>query len=483
MGKEITKILPRNLWKHFYAFTQIPRPSKHEAQVVKYIEDFAKEYNLDYVIDEVGNILVSKPPSQGRESVSGVVLQSHVDMVPQKNSNKTHNFETDPVETIIDGEWLKANDTTLGADNGIGCAAMLAVLEADDIDHGPIEALFTINEEAGMEGAFGLKSGLLKGQILLNLDSEDEGELFVGCAGGINLQAKSNFETEAPQSGTGLEITVSGLKGGHSGLDIILGRGNSNKLLGRLLWSALNNSPIQLAQLKGGDLRNAIPREAKATIAIGNEFENDFRNFVSRFTDVIKAELKHTEPDLSIEIRTVDRPEQVLTEKEAERLVGMLNAAPNGVIRMSSDMEGVCETSLNLAIVEILDGKAEFFYLIRSSVDSAKYAVGEQVTALHKLLGCEVEYSGDYPGWRPDTSSFILQTCRKVYSELFGQEPGMLAIHAGLECGIIGGKYPGMDMISFGPTIRFPHSPDEKVHIDSVGKFYKFLKATLEAIQ
>ena len=482
MGKEIIELSPSIVWKHFYAFTQIPRPSRHEGAVIKYIEEFANSKGLSYTIDQVGNIIVSKPAAIGKENVKGVVLQSHVDMVPQKNSSKIHDFTKDPIETVIDGEWLRANETTLGADNGMGCAAMLAVLEDDSLSHGPIEALFTINEEAGMEGAFGLKSDALKGKILLNLDSEDEGELFMGCAGGINTQAVGYYKTESASEGAGFEIKIDGLKGGHSGMDIVLGRGNANKLMGRLLWSAVTNFSIQIVEVKGGDLRNAIPREAVAKVIANDQFINEFKSYVELFTENLKAELKHTEPDLNIELTEIERPPEVITESDAQRLIGVLNAAPNGVVRMSDEMPSIPETSLNLAIVNIKNGKAEFFYLIRSSVDSAKYAIGEKVAALHAINDFELEYSGDYPGWRPNNESYILNVCKQTYEKLYDKQPGLLAIHAGLECGIIGGKYSGMDMISFGPTIRFPHSPDEKVHIGSVDKFYTYLKACLGAI-
>jgi dipeptidase D len=482
MGREIVALSPSVLWKHFYALTQIPRPSGHEARVIQNIEEFAKSHKLSYKIDSVGNIIVSKNASVGKENASGVILQSHVDMVPQKNSDKQHNFETDAIETIIDGEWIRANKTTLGADNGIGCAAMLAVLEADNIAHGPIEALFTINEEAGMDGAFGLESGLLKGRILINLDSEDEGELFVGCAGGLNLQASTNYKQESISEGEAFLIHVNGLKGGHSGLDIALGRGNSNLIIGRLLWSALSNFAIKIGYVKGGDLRNAIPRESSTVVVVPTKNITEFKSFIYQFEQNVKAELKHTEPDFRVEVESIELPEKVFSEADAKKLIGVLNAAPNGLVRMSDDMPGIVETSLNLAIVKIEQGVAEFFYLLRSSVDSAKYALAERVEALHNILNWKVNFSGDYPGWKPDMASELLKTCQASYTSLFGKKPGLLAIHAGLECGIIGGKYPGLDMISFGPTIRFPHSPDEKVHVESVDKFYAFLKSVLETV-
>jgi dipeptidase D len=483
MGKEITELLPKSLWTHFYEFTQIPRPSKHEEAVINYIKSFAKHNNLDYNIDEVGNIIVKKPATPGMEDAPGVILQSHVDMVPQKNSSKQHNFETDVIETLIDGEWIKANETTLGADNGIGCAAMISVLESNEAVHGSLEALFTINEEAGMEGAFGLKPDALTGKILINLDSEDEGELFVGCAGGINAQARAMYSEENLNEGKAFKITIEGLKGGHSGMDIILGRGNSNKLMGRLLWSAMENLPIRLAEMEGGDLRNAIPREAHALVVIPDKFENDLKIFVEQFERVVKEELKLTEPDLKVAIETMDYQGKLVSEQDVKRIIGILNAAPNGVVRMSDEMPGVCESSLNLAIVKVKEGVSEFFYLIRSSVDTAKYAVADQVSSLHQINGFEIGFSGDYPGWRPNSDSYVLNICSATYQQMFNKKPGLLAIHAGLECGIIGGKYSGLDMISFGPTIRFPHSPDEKVHIKSVEKFYSFLLAVLREIK
>ncbi|MBN1116339.1 MAG: aminoacyl-histidine dipeptidase [Bacteroidales bacterium] len=482
MGKEIADLEPKILWKHFYSLTQIPRPSGHEQKVIEFIIAFAKEHKLEYVQDKVGNLIVRKQAAKGKEKIKTVVLQSHVDMVPQKNSNKKHDFEKDPIETIIDGEWLKAKETTLGADNGIGVAAILAVLESSDILHGPIEALFTINEEAGMEGAFGLKPGILKGGILLNLDSEDEGELFVGCAGGIDVEAITTYKEELAPLGQAHDISVSGLKGGHSGLDINLGRANANKILGRFLWSAHNNFPLKIAKIKGGDLRNAIPREAHASIIIPEKHEHDFRKFFEQFAVEVKNEYKHTEPGMILSLNPAGAPEMVCTDSAMPNLLSMLNAAIHGPVRMSDVMPGVVETSLNLAIVDFSDGQAKMIYLLRSFLESAKYALAEQVASLHQVLGCQVDFDGDYPGWQPNADSAILKTMKAVYKDDFGKEPAVKAIHAGLECGIIGSKYPEMDMISFGPTIRFPHSPDEKVKIDTVDKFWKYLKVTLESI-
>lgn len=482
MGKEITQLNPSIVWKHFYDLTQIPRPSAHEKKVIEHIKKFAESKKLDYSIDDIGNIIVRKPATQGKENKPGIILQSHVDMVPQKNNDKQHNFETDPIETIIDGEWVRANKTTLGADNGIGVASMLAILESTDISHGPVEALFTITEETGMDGAFGLKPNMLKGKIMLNLDSEDEGELFVGCAGGINGEVKTTYKQEVAPMGLAYDIVVAGLRGGHSGIDISLGRANSNKIIARFLWSAMANFPVKIASLKGGDLRNAIPRESHAKIIIPEKFENDFRSFYGQYAEALKNEYKTADPQLNLQLNPSGRPDLVIIDEDAKRLIGMINAALNGVIRMSDDMPGVVETSLNLAIVNIAEGNAEFLYLLRSSVDSAKYALAEQVSSMHSLLGCEVEFNGDYPGWKPNSDSFILKNMVKLYEKDFGKKPEVKAIHAGLECGIIGGKYQGLDMISFGPTIRHPHSPDEKVKIDTVEKFWKFLKGTISSI-
>ncbi len=480
MGKEIVNLEPGIIWKHFYDITQIPRPSGHEQGMISHLERFAVQQNLEYSKDAIGNILIKKPASKGREKLPGIVLQAHVDMVPQKNSDKEHDFTKDPIETIIDGEWLHANKTTLGADNGIGVAAMLGILESKEIAHGPIEALFTVTEETGMDGAFGLKPGWFKGSVLINLDSEDEGELFVGCAGGINFSASMTYGEEKTPDGIAYTLKISGLKGGHSGVDIHLGRGNSNKIMGRILWSAMSDFSIRIANLKGGDLRNAIPREGNATLVIPKNQEEDFKKFVEKISIDIKTEYKVTEPGIVIELISVEKPQKVIADTDARKLAGILCAAPNGVLRMSDEMPGVVETSLNLAIASFNDGKATIYYLLRSSVNSAKYALCDQVSAFHKLLGCEIESSGDYPGWRPDSNSYILKTATNVYQHMFGKKPGVTAIHAGLETGIIGGTYPGLDMISFGPTIRFPHSPDEKVNIASVHKFWDFLRGILE---
>jgi dipeptidase D len=482
MGKEINSLEPRELWSFFYDLTQIPRPSGNEKKVIEYIQKFADSRKLKYLIDDIGNIIVSKSATAGKENNKGVVLQAHVDMVPQKNSNKAHDFNIDTIETIIDEDWLKANETTLGADNGIGVAAMLAVLDSDTVQHGPLEALFTVNEEAGMDGAFALENDVLKSSVLLNLDSEDEGELYIGCAGGIDVDATREYKEELAPLGITHEIIIRGLKGGHSGLDINLGRANANKLMGRILWAAISGFSIKISSVRGGDLRNAIPRESTAKIVIPEKSEHEFIQFFQELVQKIKIEYKTTEPNLNIEMNPAGAPEMVMTNTHAEQLIGMLNAAKHGVVRMSVDMPGVVETSLNLAIVSFSDGNAKMVYLVRSAVDSVKYALSEELEAYHSISGCKVNFSGDYPGWRPNKESYILQLMQGIYLEEFGKTPEVKAIHAGLECGIIGSKYPEIDMISFGPTIRFPHSPDEKVKIDTVKKFWDFLSYTLKRL-
>jgi dipeptidase D len=483
MGKEIIELKPSKLWQFFYDLTQIPRPSGHEKEVIEYIRRFAESKNLEYRMDTIGNILISKPAKPGKEIVKGVVLQAHVDMVPQKNNARVHDFKTDAIETIIDGEWLKANNTTLGADNGIGVAAMLAVLDSEDIQHGPLEALFTVTEETGMDGAFELEKDVLKADTLLNLDAENEGELYIGCAGGVDVEANIDYKEELAPQGIALDITISGLKGGHSGLDINLGRANANKIMGRLLWSLHSKFQIKIAYVKGGNLRNAIPREAQAKIVVPERSEAEVREYCNVFVRNVKSEYKTTEPDFYLEIKPGRAPEMVMSDTFNQRLLGMLNASKNGVIRMNTDMPGLVETSLNLAIVDFTDGHAQMIYLVRSSVDSAKQALTEELAAFHQVLGCKVDFVGDYPGWQPNTESYILNLMQKVYFEEFGKTPEIKAMHAGLECGIIGSKYPHMDMISFGPTIRFPHSPDEKVRIKSVEKFWKYLLYTLKRIE
>jgi len=483
MNKEIFKLEPTSVWSFFHQLTQIPRPSHHEEAIQQFMLDFGKNLGLETIRDEVGNIIIRKPATPGMENKKGVILQTHLDMVPQKNSDKTHDFEKDPIEAYIDGEWVTANGTTLGADNGMGVAATMAVLASKEIKHGPVEALFTCDEETGMTGAFGLKPGLLTGDILLNLDSEDEGELYVGCAGGTNANAKFNFTSEPVPAGmNGYKLSITGLKGGHSGLEIILQRGNSNKLMNRYLSHAAQKHGLRLSWIDGGSLRNAIPRESFAVVAVPSENHSRFMECQAEYAKIYQKELSSVEPDLKFVVEQVATPDAVIDMKTQEILFRAIYACPNGVIRMSDDMKGLVETSTNLASVKMKGNEILVQCLLRSSVDSSQEDLGIMIENVFLLAGADVVLDGKYPGWKPNMNSPILNTMQDVYQKLYGRIPEIKAIHAGLECGLLGGVYPNWDMISFGPTIRYPHSPDEKVHIESVMKFWKYLVSTLENI-
>ena len=480
---DIRKLKPEPLWNYFHEITQIPHPSKKENELVEYMKEFGKKHKLETIVDKTGNVIIRKQATKGMENRKGVVFQTHLDMVPQKNSDKKHDFEKDPIETIIDGEWVKANGTTLGSDNGIGVAATMTVLASKDIAHGPIEGLFTIDEETGMTGANGLTEGLLKGDILLNLDSEDEGELYVGCAGGIDVSIKKDYaEEKSPEGMVSYKIVAKGLRGGHSGVDIALGRANSNKIMFRFLMQAESDFGIRLAEAAGGDLRNAIPRESYSVVLVAEIKASEFEKFVRDNEKIYRSEFSDTEPDLSFTFEKIDFPPKVMNQGEQYRIIRAVFACPNGVQRMSQAMKGLVETSNNLAIVKCAAGKFEVHNLTRSSVDSSKEATAWKIAAIFHLIDAKVKLSGSYPGWKPNMSSPILKTMSDVYKKMYGKTPDIKAIHAGLECGIIGGVYPDLDMISFGPTIRFPHSPDEKVHILSVKKFFDFLCETLKQI-
>jgi dipeptidase D len=404
-------------------------------------------------------------------------------MVPQKNSDTDHDFENDPIDAYIDGDWVKARGTTLGADNGIGVAAALAVLQEKTLKHGPIEVLLTVDEETGMTGAFELEHGVLDGKILLNLDSEDEGELYIGCAGGMDTSGKLRYLDEPVSTdSTALKLGITGLKGGHSGLDIHLGRGNANILLCRFMLDVADRFDMRLASMEGGSLRNAIPREAFAIVTIPAEKMDDLMVAVKDHEEIYKAELGSVEPNILFRAAETDRPSTIIDKASQDKLVRLVCGMPNGVIRMDPDVPGVTETSTNLAILKTGDGEIEVACLLRSSVDTAKFSLGSSLQSVLELAGAEVTHSGSYPGWKPNMDSPILTTMQAVYEKDFGKIPEVKVIHAGLECGIIGDAYPGLDMISFGPTIRFPHSPDEKVHIESVQKFWDFLVKTLEEI-
>lgn len=481
MSNSIANLDPKILWKHFYSLTQIPRPSKHEQAAVDFVVKFGKDLGLETIVDEVGNVIIRKPATPGMENRKGIILQGHLDMVPQKNSDKKHDFEKDPIEAYIDGEWVTANGTTLGADNGIGVAAAMAVLEDASLVHGPVEALFTIDEETGMTGAFNLKPGLLKGDILMNLDSEDEGELYVGCAGGMDANIKLAYKDEAAPAGyTFVKLSVTGLKGGHSGMDISSGRGNSIKLLFRFLRYAEKQFNIRLASIDGGSLRNAIPREAFAVVGVPTDKLTNLEQAAKEHLNIYKAEFSKVEPDMVFSIDKVDTPKSVIDSKAQWGIIRGVFGCPNGVIRMSDAMPGLVETSTNLARVYNENGVIYVQCLLRSSVDTAKEALGEKIASVFEMAGAEVSFAGSYPGWKPNMDSAILKAMSEVYKSNWGKTPEIKAIHAGLECGILGGVYPNFDMISFGPTIRYPHSPDEKVKIDTVDMFWKFLVEVLK---
>ncbi len=476
-------IQPEALWNHFGDLCKIPRPSKHEGAACQHVKEFGEKLGLETIVDEVGNVIIRKPATPGMEGRRGVILQGHLDMVPQKNADTDHDFQKDPIKAYIDGEWMTAEGTTLGADNGIGVAAAMAILEAKDIEHGPIEALFTVDEESGMTGAEGLKPGLLHGDIMLNMDSEDEGKLCVGCAGGVDVVIKGTYQPEPVKAGySSFDIALRGLKGGHSGQDINLQRGNANKLMVRLL-KALTGIGAELGALKGGSLRNAIPREAFATVAIPADQLEQAAKIVDAHINIYRAELAEVEPDLSLTMAAAtEAVTDIIPAADFARWLDALHVSPNGVHRMSLSVEGVVETSNNLAVVNIGSGQISVDNMVRSLVDSAREEHAETIAGLYRLLGAEVTKKGAYPGWKPNMGSAILKTMIETHKDLFGSEPEVEVIHAGLECGLLGSAYPNWDMISFGPTIRFPHSPDEKVHVPSVENFWKYLLNALKNI-
>lgn len=479
----IKNLEPNGLWKNFYNLTQIPRPSKKEAKVVAFVKEFGEKLGLETIVDKVGNVIIRKPATPGYENRMGVVLQAHLDMVPQKNSDKVHDFEKDPIETYIENGWVKANGTTLGADNGVGAAAAMAVLEATDLEHGPIEALFTIDEETGMTGANALEPGVLKGNILINTDSETEGELYVGCAGGIDTCGyfTPKFE-EVPAGSKAFQLVVKGLKGGHSGMDIILGRANANKVMNELLAYATEKLDARVADIQGGSLRNAIPRESFVTVTVPEGKAEELAAYVSQFEATMKEKFAAVEPEMSITIAPAEMPAQVMDKETVANIIEAVAKYPNGVVAMSKDFEGTVETSSNLAIVKLIDGQVMTASLQRSLVDASKDELAAEMRALLEKCGARAESTGSYPGWKPNINSPILHTMKKVYEEKYGKTPKIMVIHAGLECGILGSKYPNWDMVSFGPTLVFPHSPDEALKIDTVPLFWEFMTETLKNV-
>ncbi|MDD4847723.1 MAG: aminoacyl-histidine dipeptidase [Bacteroidales bacterium] len=480
---DIRNLEPKAVWNNFYSLTQCPRPSKHESAARDFLANFGKKLGLETIEDEVGNIIIRKPATKGMEKKAGVILQGHFDMVPQANSDVKHDFTKDPIKAYVDGEWVTAEGTTLGADNGIGVAAGMSILESTDIAHGPLECLFTIDEETGMTGANGLKPKMLNGKYFLNLDSEDEGELYVGCAGGVDANISGTYKAkELPQNVVAYKLIAKGMKGGHSGMDINLGRANANKILFRFLYAVMQKMNIRIASVNGGSLRNAIPREAEAVVVVAAGKAKKFEKFVNKMLQIFKNEFSATEPTLEFMCEPTNLPKAVMPNDVQNRIVRAVYVCPNGVCRMSDAMPGLVETSNNIAIVTINEGEISVKCLIRSSVDSAKDAIADRVGASFELAGCKVEFTGGYPGWKPNTKSKILHIMQETYQKLYGKDPKITAVHAGLECGILGAVYPNWDMISFGPTIRHPHSPDEKVNIESVQKFFEFLKETLKNI-
>lgn len=475
---------PAAVFHYFEEICQVPRPSKKEEKIVAYLKEFGKKHNLETKVDEVGNVLIKKPASKGMENCKTVVLQSHVDMVCEKNNNVSHDFLTDPIETIIDGEWMKANGTTLGADNGIGVATELAILADDTLEHGPIECLFTIDEETGLTGAFALKEGFMNGDILLNLDSEDEGELFIGCAGGIDSVAEFNYyEADVPDGYFFCKIEVKGLKGGHSGGDIHLGRANANKILNRFLTLAFNKYDLYLCEIDGGNLRNAIPREAHAIIAIPEANKHDLRTDLNVFTAEVQAEYAVTDPDMELILSSEPARAKAIDADTTQRLLQTLYAVPHGVYAMSQDIPGLVETSTNLASIKMKSGNIiRIETSQRSSTASSKQDIANMVRTVFEMGGAVVTFGEGYPGWKPNTHSEILEIATASYKRLFGVDAQVKAIHAGLECGLFLDKYPSLDMISFGPTLQGVHSPDERMLIPTVEKFWLHLTDILKHI-
>ncbi|MBP9986464.1 MAG: aminoacyl-histidine dipeptidase [Bacteroidales bacterium] len=479
----IANLNPERVWKNFYALTQIPRPSKKEGKVVEFMEKFGKSLGLETIKDEVGNIIIRKPATPGMENRKGIILQGHLDMVPQNNIDTPHDWEKDPIDAYeydLDGEkWVKARGTTLGADNGMGVATAMAVLEAKDLVHGPIEALFTIDEETGMTGAFALKPGVLKGQILINLDSESEGEIYVGCAGGLDGSFTFDYKGEAaPKGYKFFEISVKGMRGGHSGMEINEGRGNANKTMARLLLPVLDKMDGRLASIHGGNLRNAIPREAVAVVAVPEANVSKMKRKVADIGKKVKAELALIDPNVVIAVKPAAKA-KVMAGDVALNVVKAVLACPNEVVRMSNAMENLVETSSNLAMVNSDGRRVRIECLLRSSVDTAKENLADAIASVMTLAGGKVKYSGAYSGWNPNMKSPILAQMIEEYEGLYGKEPAVMAIHAGLECGVIGAKYEGLDMVSVGPTLCSPHSPDERVNVATVGKFWDFIVKVL----
>jgi dipeptidase D len=483
MENIFTGLKPERLWYYFGEICKIPRPSHKEELIAAWVMKKGREFSLEVLNDSVGNVLIRKQATKGMENRPVIILQSHLDMVCEKNSAIIHNFESDPILPRIEGEWVKATDTTLGADDGIGVAAMIAIMESGNLVHGPLEFLFTIDEETGLSGAEGLQPGFLNGRILLNLDSEDDGELFIGCAGGKDTSIVIPYSKEhLPAGFKSFRIDIRGLKGGHSGDDINKGLGNANKILNRLLWEASSTFGLRLSFFDGGNLRNAIAREAYALVSVPEAMAEAFEQYIIAFESRVKFELKTTEPDLKVALITTKTTGFCIAISSQEKLLNSLYACPHGVIAMSADIPGFVETSTNLASVKTKEDHFLIGTSQRSSVESEKDDIANMVASVFMLTGATVTHGQGYPGWAPNPDSPILQLTRETYTTLFGQEPKVLVIHAGLECGLIGKKFPGMDMISYGPTIKGAHSPDERLLISTVSKFWDLTVELLKNI-
>jgi dipeptidase D len=484
MSQEIRNLEPKALWNKFADLNAVPRPSKKEERVIEFMKNFGNSLGLETFEDEIRNVIIRKPATTGMENRKAIVLQGHLDMVHQKNADTIFDFDTQGIDMYVDGDWVRAKGTTLGADNGLGVATIMAILESKDIPHPAIEALFTIDEETGMTGALNLKGGILQGQILLNLDTEEDDEIDIGCAGGIDVTAVAEYdEEETPEGSVGYTISVKGLKGGHSGMDIHKGLGNANKIMNRLLFDGFDNFGLQIAEIKGGSLRNAIPRESVAKVIIAEVYDEAFVFDMQQIVNEIKTEFKTTEPNLEVVFEKMDTaPAKVMPSIAQFYFVRAMYTAHNGVYRMSADFDNLVETSNNIAKVVLGEGKLSVQCLTRSSVETSKFDLANALRSAFELMGCEVEFSGAYPGWTPNSESEILDVLVGIYEKQNNEKPKVVACHAGLECGILGTNYPDMDMISFGPTIHGAHSPDERASISSAQKYWKFVLEILANI-
>ena len=483
MSNELRKLEPISLWNKFADLNAVPRPSKKEERIIEFIKAFGNSLGLETFEDQIRNVIIRKPATPGMENRKSIVLQSHLDMVHQKNNDTVFDFDVQGIEMFVDNDWIKAKGTTLGADNGIGVATIMAILESDSIPHPAIEALFTIDEETGMTGALNLKAGILKGSILLNLDTEQDDEIDIGCAGGIDVTAVGNYQMEElPADYSAWRISVKGLNGGHSGMDIHKGLGNANKIMNRLLYKGFELFGLAVSEINGGSLRNAIPRESESIIILPKNKINDFNTAFEQLIKDIKFELKTTEPTLQIGLQEAPLPNLIMNSDSQIQLINAIYSVSNGVYRMSADIDNLVETSNNLARVIVKDGKIFIACLTRSSIESSKMDLAQALEANFKMANLQVSFSGSYPGWTPNVSSPILKVLTSVYEQLHQKKPKVVACHAGLECGILGKNYPNMDMISFGPTILGAHSPDERVSISSVQKYWRFVLEILKAI-